>query len=163
LARITEILDPYLHVSAYVLATPESNPLARLNGLACRWFDRSTAQPRVSVFIDEFEDADTRVASLREDAAGDGDHEQGSVTEVASAGRDEYVFVRHYVNALTAIVGDCQISLNAPHDFHDLATLAEPALEIGRIVGCSAYRNDFVPPSHTDEWPKANWGFAPDH
>jgi hypothetical protein len=31
LARITEILEPYLHVSEYVLATPESNPLDRLN------------------------------------------------------------------------------------------------------------------------------------
>jgi hypothetical protein len=45
-------------VSEYVLATPESNSLDRLNGLACRWFDRRTAQPTVSVFFDELEDVD---------------------------------------------------------------------------------------------------------
>ena len=135
LARITEILEPYLHVSEYVLATPESNPLDRLNGLACRWFDRRTAQPTVSVFIDELEDVDRPLASLR-----------------------EYVFLRHYVNALTAIVGNCQVSLSAPGD---LTALVVPALEVGRSVGCAAYLDDFARPPLPDEWRPTNWGVGP--
>jgi hypothetical protein len=162
LTRITEILEPYLHVSQYVLATPESNPLDRPNGLACRWFDRNTGQPEVSVFVDELEDADGRLTSLREDTEGDGDHEPGSLTEVAESGPGEHVFLRHYANGVTAIVGRCQISLSAPHDFHDLAALVDPALEIGRAVGCSSYQDDFVAPTITDEWPQTNWGIGPD-
>jgi hypothetical protein len=141
LARITEILEPCLHVSEYVLATPENNPLDRPNGLACRWFDRRTAQPTVSVFIDELEDVDRSLASLRDDVAGNGDIEPGSVTEVA-------------------IVGSCRIAVHPPDGYDDLARLVEPALEIGRTVGCSAYRNDFVPPPLPEEWPKANWGIG---
>ncbi|MDT5182170.1 MAG: hypothetical protein QOJ20_477 [Mycobacterium sp.] len=160
LARITEILEPCLHVSEYVLATPENNPLDRPNGLACRWFDRRTAQPTVSVFIDELEDVDRSLASLRDDVAGNGDIEPGSVTEVAGSGHGEYVFLRHYVNAVTAIVGSCRIAVHPPDGYDDLARLVEPALEIGRTVGCSAYRNDFVPPPLPEEWPKANWGIG---
>jgi hypothetical protein len=158
LARITEILEPYLHVSEYVLATPESNPLDRLNGLACRWFDRRTAQPTVSVFIDELEDVDRPLASLRDDVYGNGDLEPGSVTEVPGSGPGEYVFLRHYVNALTAIVGNCQVSLSAPGD---LTALVEPALEVGRSVGCAAYLDDFVRPPLPDEWRPTNWGVGP--
>jgi hypothetical protein len=158
LARITEVLEPCLHVSEYVLATPESNPLDRPNGLACRWFDRRTAQPTVSVFIDELEDVDRSLAILRDDVAGNGDFEPGSVTEVAGSGRGESVFVRHYVNTLTAIVGNCQVSLSAPGD---LTALVEPALEVARSVGCSAYLDDFVRPPLPDECRGTNWGVGP--
>jgi hypothetical protein len=158
LARITEILEPCLHVSEYVLATPESNPLDRPNGLACRWFDRRSAQPTVSVFIDELEDVDRSLASLRDDVAGNGDFEPGSVTEVAGSGHGEYVFLRHYVNGLTAIVGNCRVSLSAPGDLTDLV---EPALEVARSVGCSAYLDDFVRPPFPDEWRGTNWGVGP--
>jgi hypothetical protein len=99
---------------------------------------------------------------LREDAEGEGDHEPGFVTEAAGSGPGEYVFLRHYVNSLTAIVEKCQISLSAPDDFHDLATLVDPVVEIGRTVGCSAYQNDVVPSPNPDEWPNANWGIGPD-
>jgi hypothetical protein len=158
LARITEILEPHLHVSEYALATPESNPLDRPNGLACRWFDRRTAQPTVSVLIDELEDVDRPLASLRDDADGNGDLEPGSVTEVSGSGRGEYVFLRQYVNALTAIVGNCQVSLSAPGD---LRPSSSPALEVGRSVGCSAYLDDFVRPPLPDEWRRTNWGVGP--
>ena len=159
-ARISTILNPYLDVNQYVAATPDVNPTDAPNGLACRWFDRESGGPRVSVFIDELTDIDQALAGLRAEVTGEDYYEPGSTSEVAGLDADKHAFLQHYANAVTAIVGNCRIAVHPPDGYDDLARLVEPALEIGRTVGCSAYRNDFVPPPLPEEWPKANWGIG---
>ena len=44
----------------------------------------------------------------------------------------------------TAVVGGCEVSIYSDVGGVDLADLTEAAVQIGRLVGCSAYRNDFV-------------------
>jgi hypothetical protein len=159
LARISAILEPYLHLSQYVLATPDVNPTEAPNGLAGRWFDRQSGRPQVSVFIDQSTDIDGVLAGLRAEVTGEDYYEPGSSSEVSGLGDNEYAFLQHYADAVTAIVGNCRISVHPPTEHKDLAELVDPALEIGRTVGCSAYQNDFVPPSHPMSW--TSWGVGP--
>lgn len=161
LARIAEILEPCLHISDYVLATPEVNPLETHNGLACRWFDRKTGQPAISVFIDQLDDVDKMLAGLRAQVTGEDYYEPGFASEVSGLGPGEYAFVRKFADSVAAIVEHCRVSVHPPDNYHDLAELIEPALEIGRSVGCSAYENDYVPSPVPDEWPIKNWGIGP--
>jgi hypothetical protein len=161
LARISAILEPYLHLSQYVLATPEVNPTEAPNGLAGRWFDRQSGRPQVSVFIDQSTDIDGVLTGLRAEVTGEDYYEPGSSSEVAGLGDGEYAFLQHYADAVTAIVGNCRISVHPPAEYTDLAALVNPALEIGRKVGCSAYRNDFVTPPPPEAWTRLRWGVGP--
>jgi hypothetical protein len=161
LARISAILEPYLHVSQYVLATPDVNPTEAPNGLAVRWFDRQSGRPMVSVFIDQLPDIGEALAGLRAEVNGEEYYEPGSSSEVTGLGAGEFAFLQHYADSVTAIVGNCRISIHPPDEYQGLAPLVDAAVEIGREVGCTAYRNDFIPPPYPDEWPKANWGIGP--
>ncbi len=159
--RIAAILEPYLHVSRYVLATPDPNPVDAPNGLASRWFDQQTGRPEVSVFIDQLTNIENPLANLRARVTGEDYYEPGMASEITGLAPGEYAFLQHYANAVTAIVGNCRVSVHPPDTYGDLAGLVDPALEIGRTVGCSAYRNDFVPPPLPEEWRQANWGIGP--
>jgi hypothetical protein len=161
LTRSSAILEPSLHVSEYVFATPDVNPMETHNGLACRWFDRKTGQPAISMFIDQIDDVDKTLAGLRAQVTGEDYYEPGFASEVSGLGPGEYAFVRKFAHSVTAIVGHCRVSVHPPDDYQDLAELIEPALEIGRSVGCSAYENDYVPSPLPDDWPIKNWGIAP--
>lgn len=60
-------------------------------------------------------------------------------------GRDgEYGFVFTMLGRVTAVVGTCEVSIYTDVDGVDPADLTDAAAQIGRSVGCSAYRNDFV-------------------
>jgi hypothetical protein len=102
---------------------------------------------------------DAQVQVFRSDLEDNGEFEPGVFTEATGQSPGEYVFLRHYVHAVTAIVGSCSISLSSFD--HEPAELIEPALEIGRTVGCSAYKDDFVPPVWPAEWGQTSWGVGP--
>jgi hypothetical protein len=64
----------------------------------------------------------------------------------------EYVFVLNYLGHVRAIVGNCVIQIMPMGTGIDLSKLADVALDIGRSVGCCAYRNDFTLPEFPEEW-----------
>ena len=161
LARVSAILEPYLQLGQYVLATPDVNPTGTSNGLAARWFDPQSGQPQVSVFIEECPDVHTVLAGLRAEVTGEDYYEAGSSSEVSELGDGEYAFLQHYADAVTVVVDSCRISVHPSDDYQDLARLVGPALEIGHDVGCSAYRDDFVPPPSPQSWTRHNWGVGP--
>ena len=160
-ARIAATLEPYLHVGRYVLGTPEPNPLEAPNGLASRWFDQQTGRPEVSVFIDQLANVENSLANLRARVTGVDYYEPGMASEINGLAPGEYAFLQHYANAVTAIVGNCRVSIHPPDEYRELAVLVEPALDIGRTVGCSAYRNDFSRPPIPDQWRNPSQGIGP--
>jgi hypothetical protein len=62
----------------------------------------------------------------------------------------EFGFVFTVLGRVTAVVGTCEVSIYTDVDGVDPADLTDAAAQIGRSVGCSAYRNDFV----AAEWPE---------
>ncbi len=64
------------------------------------------------------------------------------VTRVAITG--EFGFAFTVLFRATAVVGTCEVSIYTDVDGVDLVDLTDAAAQIGRSVGCSAYRNDFV-------------------
>jgi hypothetical protein len=145
-----------------MLATPESNPLEEPNGLACRWFDRRTGRPEVSVFIRSVSDIERTLAGLREEVSGEGPYDPGMASEVSGLAPGEYLFLRSFTNSVIGIIGNCRVSVHPPGDYPDLAQLVDPVIEIGRNVGCSTYVDDFVRPPFPAEWPKVSWGIDED-
>jgi hypothetical protein len=73
----------------------------------------------------------------------------------------EYIFIFEYVDDISVIVGQCQVSIVTGGRIASVSDLVEPALEIGRTVGCSPYENDFVPPEIPDRWRQITWGSPP--
>jgi hypothetical protein len=59
----------------------------------------------------------------------------------------EHVFVLNYLGRLTAIVGNCTVDISPIPSTSPVSEIAEAALDIGRTVGCSAYVDDFEPPT----------------
>ena len=57
-ARISAILEPYLHVSRYLLWRLQPDLAEDPNALACRWFDRKTGRQEVAVIIKPLGDLD---------------------------------------------------------------------------------------------------------
>ena len=160
LARIAAILQPVLSVGDF-LPGPNNTDEDRVNALRCAWIDPDTGLPAVDVFIDAPSDLVDTLAGLRDQVTGDDPYEPESATEVGSSSTGEYVFIRHLAHSVTAIVDQCRVQVYPPEGFEDLATLVEPALEIGRGVGCTPYRDDYTAPPLPADLPQPRWGEGP--
>ncbi len=91
------------------------------------------------------DDPGVRVADLRDlvDEVQWGSDEHAATER--PTGRDgEFVFVVTVLGRVTAVVGGCEVSVYTDQDGVYLGDLTDAALQIGRSVGCSAYRTDFV-------------------
>jgi hypothetical protein len=80
--------------------------------------------------------------------------------EITNQRPGEYVFVLGYVGRLTAIVGNCIVSISPTPELVPLGELSAPALDIGRTVGCSPYINDFEPPTFDTTHDQPRWTTA---
>ncbi|RAV12848.1 hypothetical protein DQP57_09005 [Mycobacterium colombiense] len=72
--------------------------------------------------------------------------------EISGPQPGEYVFILHYLGHVRAVVGNCVVHIMPMGTGVELSELADPALDIGRTVGCSPYENDFTLPEFPDEW-----------
>ncbi|MCG5432779.1 hypothetical protein LV457_10820, partial [Mycobacterium sp. MYCO198283] len=52
------------------------------------------------------------------------------------------------------LVDHCRVDFAVVDREFPLATLIEPAIEIGRTIGCSPYEDDFVRPEYPERWRK---------
>ncbi|HEY7051084.1 MAG TPA: hypothetical protein VH496_02980, partial [Mycobacterium sp.] len=77
---------------------------------------------------------------------GEDSYNPETAREELSDREDENIFVFDYVNDIRVIVGHCEVCIVTDLPGSSVSDLVEPALEIGRAVGCSPYENDFVPP-----------------
>ena len=159
-ARIADILRPVLAVNN-LLPGPNGTDLDRVNALRCRWIDPGTGAPAVDVFIDAPVDLTDALTGLRAQVTGDNDYDPASATEVSCAAPGEYAFIRWQAHSVTAIVGGCRVQVYPPDGFEDLAALVEPALQIGRAVGCSPYRDDSAAAPLPAGTPRPRWGVGP--
>ena len=102
---------------------------------------------------------------------GESSYDPASASEVSSGRPDEYVFLFNYVEDVTALVGQCKVTImpalqqikladNAYPDL-ELSDFVNAALEIGRTVGCSAYEDDFVRPDFPDSWQRRWTAYPP--
>jgi hypothetical protein len=156
-ARITAILEPYLHVSCYLLWRLEPDQMCDPDALACRWFDAGTGRQEVAVVVKPIGDVHSTLIALREDVDGKDQYERGMAAEVTGCPPDGYAFLQYYASAVTVIAGNCEVKVSRPHERLELHALVEPALEIARTVGCCAYYDDFVQPDRPAEWPTSGW------
>jgi hypothetical protein len=165
-SRIAAILEPYLHVSRLANTTADPNPLEEDDGLACKWGDPETGLSVASVFIRSLSDVAAAVARHRNHVDNyqlrfEDSYLPASAREEASNRDGEYIFIFEYVDDISVIVGQCQVSIVTGGRIASVSDLVEPALEIGRTVGCSPYENDFVPPEIPDRWRQITWGSPP--
>lgn len=156
-ALITAILEPYLHVSRYLLWRLEPDQMGDQNALTCRWFDAGTGRQEVAVVVKPIGDVHSTLIALREEVDGEYQYEPGMAAEVTGCPPDGYAFLQHYASAVTVITGNCEVKVSRPHEHLELHALVEPALKIARTVGCSAYYDDFVQPDRPAGWPKSGW------
>ena len=166
---IAALLEPYLAVSALVPTntSPAFEPDLFENSLMCSWADPETLTNRtVSVFVDAVPDgaakaADTREMIAEETIVTPGERpEDAEAHELPQSHPDEYVFVLNYLGQLTAISGNCVVHLMSRPVRPPLSALADVALEIARKVGCSAYVDDFEPPTHGPVKESGGWTTA---
>jgi hypothetical protein len=177
-AAIAEILNEVIDLSKYAVNTYASNPqdLEMTNGLWCSWGEPEYGLPRITVTIEAVEDIDDEVRTCRDHVAnylerGESDYDPSSASELATDRPDEYVFLFNYVQDVTALVGHCQVIIMpslqqmkcADHANPDLelAHFVDAALEIGRTVGCSPYKDDFVRPDVPEKWTRQGWTAFP--
>lgn len=168
-AAIAEILSEVIDVSRYAVNTYSSKPegLEMVNGLWCSWGEPEHGLPRVAVSIEAVEDVDDQVRICRDHVAayperGETHYDPSSASEVATDRPGEYVFLFNYVEDVTALVGQCKVTImpalqqikDADHRYQDLelADFVNAAVEIGRRVGCSPYEDDFVRPEFPEKW-----------
>jgi hypothetical protein len=161
-ARIAEILEPYVQVSRLSNTTARPDPFED-DELSCSWGDPETGIRWVSVYVKPVSDVPAAVARHRDHVGeyqlrGEDSYSPVSAREEVSDREGEFIFIFEYLDRVTAIVGDCQISILTDGRIASVSDLVEPALEIGRRVGCSAYENDFVPPEIPDKWRGITWG-----
>ncbi len=177
-AVIGEILSSVINVSKYTVDTYSSNPpdLEMTNGLRCSWADNETGLPRVAVYIERVDDINDEVRTNRDHVAdfperGESHYDPASASEVATDRPDEYVFLFNYVSDVRSLVGHCRVTVfvlldlikRIDNEYPDLelADFVEPALEIGRTVGCSQYQDDFVRPDFPEKWTRHSWTAFP--
>lgn len=161
-ARIAAVIEPYIDVSRLVNRTGTPNPLEYENGLACKWVEPETPWYGISVFIRSHSDvaaAITRHRNHVNDYAlrGEDSYDPGTAREEPSDRDGEYIFIFEYVDDIKVIVGHCEVSIVTDLQGLSVSDLVQPALEIGRTVGCSPYENDFVPPEVPDKLRQWGW------
>lgn len=163
---IAAILGPYVEVSRMADTTGNTNPLEDENGLYCSWGDPETGMRWISVSIKSLDDVAGAVASHRYHVSeyalrSEDSYDPATAREEASERAGEYVFVFKYVDSVSVIVGACEVTIGCDIRDSDVSDLVQPALKIGRAVGCSPYENDFVPPEIPEKWRGITWGSPP--
>jgi hypothetical protein len=167
-AAIAAILEPYVQVSQMANTTGNTNPLDEDNGLACKWGDPETGMTWISVHLQSLDDVAAAVEGHRYHVGDyalrfEDSYNPVTAREEPSERDGEYIFVFDYVDSVRVIVGSCEVSVGVGVGIRgiNVADLIQPALEIGRTVGCSAYENDYVPPEIPDKWRSWTWGSPP--
>jgi hypothetical protein len=146
------------------------------NGLWCSWGDDETGLPRVAVYIERVDDINDEVRTNRDHVAGfpergESHYDPASASEVATERSDEYAFLFNYVSDVRSLVGHCEVTIFVLLDLIkrfdneyldlELADFVEPALQIGRTVGCLPYEDDFVRPDFPETWKRHRWTAFP--
>jgi len=155
---IAEKLEPYLHVSALTRTNtePAFDTASRLftNSLKCSWADPETLTSRtLSVYVDEAPDGEKEAEGIHSMMADEAPREwdrsglDAAAYEVDLSAPGAYAFVLNYLGSLTVIVGNCRVEIMPTPVTIPLAELEDAALDIVRTVGCSAYVDDFQPPT----------------
>lgn len=150
-ARIAAILQPVLAVTGLPPGPNTTDP-DRAEALRCQWIDPTTGMTAVDVFVD----APAELGDLRAQVSGDDADDPDSAAEIPCPAAGEYAFVRWEAHSVTAILGGCRVQRYPPDNVDDLAALVELALQIGRTVGCSPYRDDYDTGT-----PRPRWGMGP--
>ncbi|WP_369829436.1 hypothetical protein [Mycobacterium sp. E2462] len=129
------------------------------NSLVCSWADQETGRKRnLSVSLYRTADGERRVHEIREmirqecPPGVDLHTPNAEAYEVIGPRPGEHVFVLYYLGHLRAVVGNCVVQIMPMGTGVDLSDLVDPALDIGRTVGCSAYVNDFMSPEFPTQW-----------
>lgn len=152
-ALIAQKLEPYFGVSSMVPTNMSATfePEFVENSLMCSWADPITLTDRtLFVYLSRVEDGSTTASDVRdmieEETLPTPPGQPPEAYEVPGQDSGEYVFVLTYLGRLTAIGGNCMVSI-MPSGFPvPLADIAGVALDIARTVGCSAYVDDLQPP-----------------
>lgn len=165
-SAIAAILEPYVEVSRMASTTDDPNPLEDDNGLHCRWGDPETGITWVSVYVKSLSDVDAAVARHRYHVGDyalrfEDSYDPKTAREEPTDREGHFVFVFEYVDTVRVIVGTCQVSILSSIRSISVSDLVEPALEIGRTIGCSPYENDFVPPEIPEKWRGITWVAPP--
>ena len=107
----------------------------------------STACRESPSSVEAVDDIDAEVRTCRDHVAdylnrGESHYDPASASELATDRPDEYIFLFNYVEDVTALVGNCQVTImpslqqikRIDHDYPDLelADFVDAALEIGR-------------------------------
>ncbi|MCG5432777.1 glutaminyl-peptide cyclotransferase [Mycobacterium sp. MYCO198283] len=157
-ARITRIVESVVDLSGLLPNTSASNPVPLPNGLACSWGEYETGMTRVSVHINAVDDAADELRSLRDQvnefAYRNHRYDPSAASEVPMEDPDVHVFVFGCFAEVKVLVDHCRVDFAVVNRDFPLATLIEPAIEIGRTIGCSPYEDDFVGPDFPDRWRK---------
>ena len=154
LRRVTAILAPHLDLTNCIVSRPDPDDYDPTDRWVAMWADHDTGLTQLAVYIDVAED---QLASLRADVRGESYLEPGSVVELTGCPPGTYVLVKHYANAIVAIVDGCHVEVFATGS----ERLRQPAIEIAKTVGCQPYTDDFVKPPYPDHWRSFGWTAYP--
>ncbi|MDX1886764.1 hypothetical protein [Mycolicibacterium sp. 120270] len=166
-AAIAAILESRVRVSEMADTTGgNTNPLEYDNGLHCSWGDPELGTIWISVSVKALADVAEAVARHREHVGeyalrGEDTYDPSTAREEPSDRDGEYIFVFGYVDSVRVVVGSCEVNIGTSVIDVALADLVQPALEIGRTVGCSPYEDDYVPPEIPEKWRSWTWGSPP--
>lgn len=160
---IAEKLEPHFQISGMLPTNtrPTSESVEKFwdNSLLCSWADRETGRTRsVTISIYRAGDGEQRAREIRdmmrqECPPGLDLHTPNpEAYEIAGPQAGEYVFILYYLGHVRAVVGNCVVYIMPMGTGVELSELADPALDIGRTVGCSPYENDFTSPEFPEEW-----------
>jgi hypothetical protein len=160
---IAEKLEPYFHISNMLPSNmrPTSESVEKFwdNSLLCSWADRETGRTRsLTISIYRAAEGEQRAREIRDmmrqecPPAVDLHTPNPEAYEISGPQPGEYVFILHYLGHVRAVVGNCVVHIMPMGTGIELSELADPALDIGRTVGCSPYENDFTLPEFPDQW-----------
>ncbi|OBB95175.1 hypothetical protein A5782_08245 [Mycobacterium sp. 852002-40037_SCH5390672] len=167
---IAEKLEPYLQISDMLPSTmrPTSESVEKFwdNSLLCSWADRATGRTRsLTVSVYQAADGEQRAHEIREmmrqecPPGLDLHAPNPEAYEIAGPRPGEYVFILSYLGHVRAVVGNCVVHIMPMGTGIELSELTDPALDIGRTVGCSPYENDFTLPEFPEEWRNQSVGW----
>lgn len=153
-ALIAQRLQPLFDIDAMVPTNVSAGfePQVFENSLVCSWADPETLATRtLFVYLNQVEAGSAKAAEIRDmienETFPSGADEPPEAYEIPTPESDEFAFVLNYLGRVTAITGNCVISIMPSGFTVPLTQIVEPALDIARTVGCTAYLNDLQPPS----------------
>jgi hypothetical protein len=167
---IAEKLEPYFQISDMLPSNmrPTSETVEKFwnDSLLCSWADRETGHTRnLTVSIYHAADGEHRAGEFREMVRQECSPELDLHTpnpdayEIAGPEPGEYAFVLSYLGDVRAVVGNRVVHIMPMGTGIELSELTDPALDIGRTVGCSPYENDFTLPEFPEGWRNQSVGW----